>query len=358
MTASQSPIDGRRVTPGLVLALGAGFLGLGACADAEPELPTALDAVVFDTLFVIGAASGEPWEVFEGLWDIEADADGRLAVLDLGGPAIHIFDAQGEHVGSIAETGLEAGQLDGPLAIAWSEPGDLLVWDPGSSWVSQFSVGGSSVQFVDRWRAFAFGETGFCASGGRTYLSYWQDGTVVHEIGKEGITQSFAPAPVVAGAETLGPDLLEIAVEELTPSALLCTAAGVVDVGFVQSIVRLHDPNGTPLWSKEFSDLRAIVAYSDDGIGLGRAFDPEGSHLLRSVVPWGRGIILVQHELRTSEFAEDAGFERFESRLLDLADGSEVDRSESFPLALTAQGRRLYLAQDDPFPTVTVVKIR
>ena len=358
MTASQNPLDGRPATLGLVVLMAAGVFGLGACADKDSGLPTALDRVMFDTLFVIGAASGEPWEVFEGLWDIEADTDGRLAVLDLGGPAIHVFDAQGEHIGSIAEIGLKAGQLDGPLSIAWSEPGELLVWDPGSSWVSQFSVGGSSVQFVDRWRAFAFGETGFCASGDRTYLSYWQKGAVVHEISKAGITRSFAPAPLVAGAETLGPDLLKIALEELTPSALLCTAEGVIDVGFVQAVARLHDPNGTPLWSNRFSDLRPIRAYSDDGIGLGRAFDPEGSHLLRSVVPWGREKILVQHELRTTEFPEDTGFERFESRLLDLADGSERGRSKSFPLALTAQGRQLYLVQNDPFPTVTVVKIR
>jgi hypothetical protein len=336
----------------------AGGLALGACGEAAPELPGSLRALAFDTVFSIGAESGQPWEVFEGLWDLEADADGRLAILDVGGPVIHLFDAAGAHIGSIEETGLDEGQLDGPAAIAWSEPGELLVWDPGSSWVSHFSVHASTIDFVARWRAFAFGETGFCAVEDRAYLSYWQDGNVVHEVGPERIGRSFGPAPAVAGAERLGPDLLEIAVEELTPSALLCTAEGVVDIGFVQSTSRMHDSDGAELWSRTFDDFRPVEVYSDDGIGLGRAFDPEGSHLLRSAVPWGASMVLVQHELRTREIPEEGEIEVFESRLLSLVDGAEVDRSRGIPLVLAAQGNRLYLVQDAPFPVVTVVEVR
>lgn len=337
---------------------GLAVLGLVACTDTATELPATLEASAFDTVFSVGAVSGAPWEVFDGIWDVEADAAGHLAVLDLGGPVVHVYGDAGAHLGSIDATGLEEGQLDGPSAIAWSATGSLLVWDPGSSWVSTFSVSRSGVEYVDRWRAFAFGETGFCAQEGRTYLSYWQDGNVVHEVGPDGIAGSFGPAPAVAGGETLGPELLEIAVEELTPSALLCTSAGVLDVGFVQSIVRLHSWDGTELWSRPFDDLRPVVAYSDDGIGLGRAFNAEGSQLLRSVVPWGEDMVLVQHELRTREFAEEGDVEVFESRLIRLADGAEVDRSRTFPLVLGAEGRRLYLVGDGAVPRVTVVEIR
>jgi len=342
----------------VALGVGTSLVVLGACADDAPEHPPTLQSLTFDTLFEIGAAAGEPWQVFEGIWDIEADTDGRLAVLDLGGPVIHVFDAEGMHVGSIDERGLEAGQLDGPAAIAWSEPGVLLVWDPGSSWVSRFSARASGLEYVDRWRAFAFGETGFCAAGDRTYLSYWQDGQVIHEVGAEGIERSFGAAPPVAGSEALGPDLLEIAVEELTPSALLCTSEGIVDVGFVQSISRMHDWNGAEIWTSQLDDFRPVTAYSDDGIGLGRAFDEAGSHLLRSVIPWGPSMVLVQHELRTREIPEDGDVEVFESRLLSLADGSELDRSGGLPLILAAEGQHLYMVRNEPFPMVTVVEVR
>lgn len=331
---------------------------LTACGDAAPDLPASLDALAFDTVFTIGAASGEPWQSFDGIWDIEVDAEGRLAVLDLGGPVIHIYDDAGSHIGSIDETGLEEGELDGPSAIAWRAAGELLVWDPGSSWVSRFAVDDSGVSFVERWRAFAFGETGFCAAGERTYLSYWQDGDVVHEVGPDGITASFGTAPDVAGGESLGAELLEIAVEELTPSALLCTTRGVLDIGFVQSTIRLHDLEGTELWSRPFDDFRPIMAYSDDGIGLGRAFDPQGSQLLRAVVPWGADLVLVQHELRAREFPEEGEIEVYESRLVRLSDGVEVDRTRAIPRVLGAAGGRLFLIDDGSVATVTAVEVR
>ena len=349
--------SGRRAA---VLAA-ASVAGLYACGGGEPAavaLPASLQGVAFDTLFEIGAEQGESWQRFGGIWDVEAAPDGHFAVLDLEAPAVHVYDDTGAHVGSIETTGLDEGALDRPNGLAWGRAGDLLVWDPGSSWISHFSVGGTSVQFVDRSMAFAFGETGFCATGDRVYLSYWQDGTVVHEIGAQAILRSFGAAPAVAGIETLGPELQEIATEELTPSGLLCTPSGVLDVSFMQSTIRFHDLDGTEVWSHPLADFTPIVAYTPDGMGLGRAFDEnEGSHLLRSVVAWGDDMALVQHELRTREVPEEGEIEVFESRLIRLSDGVELDRTRDLPLILAAQGSRFYMVQKAPFPKVVVVEV-
>lgn len=339
------------------LAVAAGAT-LSACAAGETL--TSLAALELETLFVVGSADGEAWETFGGIWDVEAARDGRFAVLDLEAPAVHVFDASGAHVGSITETGLEPGALDRPSGITWSDAGELEVWDPGSSWISRFSVREAAVEYLDRRRAFAFGETGFCSAAGRTYLSYFQDGQVVHEIGAEGGTvRSFGPAPHVVGAETLGPELQEIAVEELTPSALLCTSPGVLDVSFVQSLIRLHDSDGTLVWGRELADFVPVVVYTDDGMGLGRRFDQtNGSHLFRSVVPMGDGMALVQHEIRTQEVPEEGEVEVVESRLIRLEDGAEVDRSRALPLFLAGQGTRLYEVRRSPFPHVIVLERR
>ena len=328
---------------------------LAACGeDAPVEPPATLEGLVLDTLFEVGAGTGGV--TFGGIWDVEAAPDGRFAVLDLEAPAVHVFDAAGALLGSVDESGLDEGSLDRPSGLAWSGR-DLLVWDPGSSWITRFTLGASGVEFADRSRAFAFGETGFCSFGGRTYLSYWQDGEVVHEIGTEGPVRSFGPAPKVVGVDSLGAELQEIAIEELTPSALLCTDAGVLDVSFMQSGIRLHDQDGTPLWSRELEDYTPIVAYTPDGMGLGRRFDASrGSHLLRSVVPWGASFALVQHELRTQEIPDEGEVEVFESRLIRLEDGAETARTRSLPLILSAQGTRLYLATPGPSPTVLVVE--
>ena len=332
---------------------------MAGCARTEPLLPERLEGLTLDTLHSIEPRAGAPWAAMTGIWDAALDADGRLAILDLGGPAVHVFDRTGAHLGSVDQAGLEPGRIDDPSGLAWDGPGALLVWDPGAGWISRFRTRGGSLDFVDRHRAFAFGETGFCALDGRRFLSYWQDGLIVHEVGPDGVLRSFGDAPAVAGAEALGAALREIAVEELTPSALLCTAAGVLDVGFTQAVVRLHDPDGAPRWERTLEDLRPIVVHTPDGVGLGRAFDEErGSHVLRSVVPWGASMALIQHELRMHEGAADAAAPVVESRLVRLGDGAEVARRRALPIALAAPGRRLVLVDPGPTPRVTVVELR
>jgi hypothetical protein len=340
-------------------ALTLGAAALAACVDggtdAPAEPPATLEGLALDTLFEVGASN----PTFGGIWDVEAAPDGRFAVLDIEAPAVHVFDANGALTGSITATGLDEGALDRPSGLAWAGAGELLVWDPGSSWISRFDVGEGGVEFRDRSMAFAFGETGFCSSGGRTYLSYWQEGAVVHEIGAEGAVATFGSAPHVVGADSLGPELQEIAIEELTPSALLCTADGVLDVSFTQSAIRLHDRDGGEIWSREFADFTPIVVYTPDGMGLGRRFDAtRGSHLLRSVAHWGGSLALVQHELRTQEIPDEGEIEIFESRLIRLEDGAEVARTRSLPLVLSAQGTRLYLVAREPSPRVLVVETR
>jgi hypothetical protein len=271
-------------------------------------------------------------------------------------PAVHVFDADGAHLGSITQSGLDPGALQRPSGLTWSGD-ELLVWDPGGSWISRFSVGPSGVEYRDRQRAFAFGETGFCSSEGRTFLSYFQEGQVVHEIGADGgVLHSFAPAPQVPGVETLGPELQEIAIEELTPSRLLCLSGGILDVSNYQSQIRFHGPDHQLLWSRDLADFTPVVAYTPDGMGLGRRFDETaGSHLLRSVVSWGEEMVLVQHELRTQEVPPEGEVEVIESRLIRLEDGTEVDRTRALPRILAAQGTRVYEVRNSPFPQVAVL---
>ncbi|MEM7415163.1 MAG: hypothetical protein AAF389_06690 [Gemmatimonadota bacterium] len=330
---------------------------VSACADA-PEPPIAFGDLAFDTLFTIGSDGGAAHESFEGVWDIDVDAEGRLAVLDIGAPAVHLYDVEGTYLGSIDSEGLEEGQIDAPSGIVWSSPGQLLIWDPGSSWISRFRADANGFDFVERWRAFAFGETGFCGRGDRAYLSYYLNDFVVHEVGPDGIEGSFGAAPTIAGADNLDGELLDIAVEELTPSALLCTPSGIVDVSFMQSTLRLHDEDGTEVWARTIDGVRPITAYSDD-FGLGRAFDvDDGSHLLRALAGWGRSHVLVQHEVRRQEYPEPGEPEVFESRIVSLTDGSEVDRTRDLPLLLAAGAGRLFFVRQTPFPTVTVVALQ
>jgi hypothetical protein len=331
---------------------------LVGCGDSPAAPPPSLQGLALDTLFTIGAAEGETWDAFGGIWDLAASPSGHIAILDIETAQVHVYDRNGAHVGSITEEGLGEGALSQPAGLSWRSGNELLVWDPGSSWISRFSIRRSSVRFADRWRAFAFGETGFCARGERVYLSYWNDDLVVHQIGAEGPVRSFGPAPVLPGVETLGPELQEIAIEELTPSGLLCAPRGVLDVSLSGSQLRFHDVDGTPEWTRQFADFNPLVVYTPDGMGLGRQFDEaEGTHLLRSVVAWGEDMALVQHELLRREFPEEGEAQVIESRLIRLSDGAEIDRTRALPVVLATWGDRLYAPRQEPFPQVIVLQV-
>jgi hypothetical protein len=313
--------------------------------------------LTLDTLFQIGAESGESWQRFGGIWDVDVSSSGQIAVLDIETGQVHVYNSSGDHLGSVTESGLEPGALEGPTGLAWRDADNLLVWDPGSSWISRFTVG-KGVSFADQSRAFAFGETGFCAEGDRVYLSYWQDDLVVHQLAKEGPVRSFGTMPEIPGMAELGPELQEIGIEELTPSGLLCTPSGVLDVAFYGSRVRMHDASGSLLWETELADFNPLSVYSPDGMGLGRQFDAaEGTQLLRSLVAWGDEYGLVQYEVRTREYPEEGEVPVIESRLVRLSDGAEVDRTRDLPVVLSSWGRRLFLPATEPFPRVIVAEV-
>ena len=326
---------------------------------AEPLSP--LEGLRVDTVATVGAPEGQPWEAFGGIWEVAAAPDGRFAVLDIEAGAVHVYDATGAHLGSVAEAGLEPGQLRRATGLAWNPNGELLVWDPGGSWVSSFTVSPDGVSFSDRQPAYAFGETGFCALDDRIYLSYLLEDQVVHEINAEGVVaRSFSQAPAVAGIETIAEDLRALAREELTPSRLLCLADRILEVSYFQSRIQLHDSEGSLVWSREVDEFSPVVAYSPDDMGVGlRYAEGSGSHLSRSVVPWGVDRALLQYELRTpGPRPAGADYESLESRLIRLDTGEEVDRTRGLPLFLAGYGDRLYQVRQLPFPQVLVLEGR
>jgi hypothetical protein len=336
----------------------ASLLTAGGCRDDIPaDTASVPREIAFDTLFEIGAAQGGSRQAFRGIWDVEVSPSGNVAILDIETGQVHVYDEAGNHLGSVVESGLDPGALEGPSALAWRSADELLIWDAGSSWISTFAVGPSGVDFVGRERAFAFGETGFCAEGDRTYLSYWQDSLIVHELGPDGPLRSFGRAPEIPGMSTLGPELREIGIEELSPSALLCTPNGVLDASVYSSRVRFHDSDGAVLWENDLADFNPMVVYTPDGMGLGRRFDAAaGTNLLQSVVRWGDENALVQHELRTREIPEEGEVPVIESRVVRLSDGVEVERTRALPLVRASWGRRLYVVESEPYPRVVVIE--
>jgi len=328
----------------------------GAPAGAAPG---SLAGLRFDTLAVIGNPDGAAWEAFGGIWDVAMAPDGSFAVLDAQAPAIHLFNAQGGPAGSIVERGFVLGEISRPSGIGWSAGGDLFIWDPANRRISRFSVGPSGPAYADMRGAEAFGETGFCVLGNRLYLSFLEGGQIVHEVEPAGgLGRSFSDAPDVIGIGVIPDAAREMAIEDLTLSRLLCVDGRILEVSDLQPRLRLHDADGTTLWTAELADFVPVLPHSPDGMGVGFQYaEGTGSHMARSAVAWGSGTALVQYELRQPG-ARPAGadFHAIESRLIDLATGQELDRSRELPLLLGGQGNRFLEVRQTPFPQVILLE--
>jgi len=324
---------------------------------AGPE--TGIEELTFDTLAVLGSPQGQPWEAFGGVWDVAVTSDGRFAVIDFQAPAVHVYGADAGHLGSVAARGSGPGELLGPSGIGWDAGGHLVVWDPSNGRISRYSVDAGGTRFVDQRRAFAFGETGFCTLGDRVYLSFLQDDHVVHEINPDaGIAHSFSPAPDVIGIEAISGGAREMALEDLTPSRLLCAEGRVIEVGFFQPRVQAFSPDGDLLWSRELDDFTPVLPVSPDDMGVGFEYDEaSGSHMARSVVPWGANHALVQYEVRRpGPRPAGADFHALESRLIRTDSGEEVSRTWDLPLILASGGDRLFAVRQFPVPQVLVLE--
>ncbi len=338
------------------------ILALSGCGDEQPpEQGTTMRAEMSAT--PLQAAHFEPIATISdplgGIWDASVAPGGSFAVLDVQGPVIHVFGADAAPIGTIDARGSGPGQIARPSGISWADSGHLAVWDPSNDRISRFAAGAAGISFVDQRGASAFGETGFCAMGERAWISFLQDGQVVHEVGSGGgITRSSSPAPEVVGIDAISGGARDMALEDLSPSRLLCHEGVIVEVGYFQPRVRALDPDGAVLWSVEPADFTPVLPVSPDDMGVGFEYaEGTGSHLARSIVPWGSDRVLVQYEIRLPG-PRPAGrdFHALESRLFDLATGAEIDRTRDLPLFLGASGDRFLQVRQNPTPEVVVME--
>ncbi len=156
---------------------------------------------------------------FYGVTDIAVDRQGRVYVVDAGrgdvpngGPAIQVFDADGDFLAAWGGHGTEEGQLIDPNGVAIDGNGDVWVADFGNNRVQQFTPDGT---FLTAWGESGSKEGQFfnptdvaVDAHGRIWVSDWSnhrvqvfapDGTFVTAWGDEG---TFSERPM------LGPNSL------------------------------------------------------------------------------------------------------------------------------------------------------
>lgn len=318
----------------------------------DQSATSSLMAWSVDTIAAIGVAEGDTTQEFGMLIAAEISSGGDVILLDLRRPGVFWFDSTGQFK-AVTAAGRGPGEVNQPRAIAANSAGAVLVLDPGNGRLSYLRESGGRV-VPDSSINMPYITTSLCESEGRVYASFTRDGMVAHILGSDANNlQSFGPEPVVPLPETLG-TFAVAARRQIVEPILFCDSQlnQVVLAGRSHHLVRAYDSLGEIAWSTQLDNIHSVAFAMDDAGTVEGVIDPvNGVSFVRSIVAWDPQHLLIQYERRfPGEPPEGQEFHEVDSRLLDLATGAEVGRSNRLPVIAAMRGDLFVVIENYPYP--------
>ncbi len=335
-----------------------GMILLTGCARSGEAADEAhsLEQVRLDTARVIGALEAPAEEVF-GRLDLPVVAhDGSLLLLDIDANRVSWFSDDGRHLGSTGRRGRGPGELRGPRAAAAT--GTLVrVLDPPNLRITSFRMTDQGLRYEGEtaW----YGGNSMCDVDGRTYVQALRSDAAIHEIDGAGSTlRSFGGVP--DAPLEFGP-FNSVVHHQLTEGRMLCLEDPelIILMRTLEPDLYAHNSEGELVWQVQLADFRPI-AFQTTGRSLTSRIDHvAGVHVGKSLTRWDDRHVLVQLEIRRDEpRPAERDFHALESRLISVADGKEVARTDRLPLIGAVRGNMLYGVENRPFPRVFVMQRR
>ena len=108
-------------------------------------------------------------------WEVDADSEGRIYALDVGGGRVVVFGRSGRVVGSVGRPGEGPGELSEPTALAVSRAGEVAVYDFGAGGVVRWDPAGG-LPALERLEPVFWGPELELADWGYVYPSIVADG--------------------------------------------------------------------------------------------------------------------------------------------------------------------------------------
>lgn len=291
---------------------------------------TALSAQEPD--LVIGGTGARPEQAFGRIADVVVDASGNTFVLDAQTVDVRWFGPDGRWRGSAGGAGSGPGQLRGPQHLASSRTGEVLVLDPLNRRIATYRTGDTGLEHVSDVPSMP--AIDFCAMGDALYLVRIATDSVVTILDRNGrITGAWGALILPEPGHNLPPD--EMRLEMDNQARILCDA-GTETVTLLYErlpVVRRYDRRGELLWEAGIEDYHQVqdVRTPDESEWM-IAPDPATgtAHSGRAITTGPEGTLIVT----LYEGSAEGG--RFDARVLNAADGSELRRAESPMIIVSA----------------------
>jgi RNA polymerase sigma-70 factor (ECF subfamily) len=313
-----------------------------------------------DTITAVGVLEGAEDFQFVGLREASVHPGAEFSVLDMRGGRVALFDSAGQHLKSIQSRGEGPGEFQLPVAHAVNKEGDLFVLDRQLARLSHFRLTSGEMEFVEM-RRVNYRLTSLCVLNDTLWFGGIVGGRLAHRVDEQGaIEVSIGTPPEIEGIERLGDFGEALAYPQLVRPKMHCDdeTGLLILASLSHPRVQAYRGSGEVVWSKDLPGFTSIQFERTESGGLRDFSHPErGSHLLFSLVPWVEGQVLIQYEVRRDE--QDCDRPRpatMDSRLIDLATGEVLSRSNDLPPILGGKGDLLVIAGQELFPQALLVR--
>jgi hypothetical protein len=326
------------------IALGARPVSDAYLAGIERSLAT------ISSPLIIGALDEPAEEVFGALTDVEADAEGRLVVLDGRHSVVRVFDANGRYENSVGGPGMGPGELRAPKSLVIGTNGSLYVFD-ATRRVHVFTRRANAHRYqrtvtlpVDAADACLLGEELLVLGMSAT------DSAVLHVF-----DQSLKWRRSFGVVYRSGSLLVDIQVGQ---GRLLCLDRPRVAIISPLSIlgeIRAYSVAGKELWVTRLDGMRPID-FEETGGGLVVEIPAGGFHRFQSLFAGADGSVYAQVSLETREGRQSL---RPYSQLLTVRLRLENGRGDVVSVTaprLSTVGSRVASLNDDPHPHLKIAR--
>jgi hypothetical protein len=291
--------------------------------------------------------------VFGALEDVAADGRGNLYILDSQALAVRVFTREGRFVEEVGRPGRGPGELFLPKALAVDASGRLYVLDAGDRRVSVYRPVGGRHRYWESFRLDFFAQD-LCLRGDRLYVLGVRGDASIHEYTRSGRRlRSFAPAPGHGDA---------LLASSLDGGALQCPEgqdALFFLPRYAPEVLEYSAARGTLLWRRALPGYVPVRVRKNLDQSVTFSAGRAGVHdISSSVTPLHPAFTLVQvgNLRRGSRHRFD--FAAVKTYLVANRTGALARAPRSFPRVVEARGGYAFAVRTDPFPAVTVYRIR
>ena len=237
----------------------AGLISLPACSPGSE--PDSLGEVSIEEQLSVGVAAGDESQEFGHVLDVRSAHDGSFFVLDVQGPAISWYGADGTLRGGIAVHGEGPGELASATAIAVHDHQRLAVVDPDNGRIGLYRFDGDGLgyegEIAQALSPLNTGGRSICSIGDRLFLRELRGELLIHELDATGQTVRSFEAAVATPAEEFGP-FVDVVAPQRNAGHLLCLDEPglIVSMSRYLPAVRAFTPDGDLLWETELANFR------------------------------------------------------------------------------------------------------